>query len=183
MDDNDFVIMDALFAEVKRLNADLQEEDTEVKPDSKCREDDGCPTENAVLRREWRKLTEQLAAATAERDAAVDRLAAYEDLGPVEELAALKEQAKWIPVSERLPEVKNAFEGSTEVLVAVKYKDDLRDEPRTICSGFYFQGDEWWTYTEHACGIVGDEPGHGGDTVTHWMPLPEAPKEADHADS
>ena len=27
MDDNDFVIMDALFAEVKRLNADLQEED------------------------------------------------------------------------------------------------------------------------------------------------------------
>ena len=74
MDDNDFVIMDALFAEVKRLNADLQEEDTEVKPDSKCREDDGCPTENAVLRREWRKLTEQLAAVTAERDAAVETM-------------------------------------------------------------------------------------------------------------
>ena len=71
MDDNDFV-MDALFSEVKRLNADLQEEDAETEPDGKCREDDGCPTENAVLRREWRKLTEQLAAVTAERDAAVD---------------------------------------------------------------------------------------------------------------
>ena len=131
----------------------------------------------------WRSCKEDDAVKDCAQRLIYNRLAAYEDLGTVEELAALKEQAKWIPVSERLPEVKNAFEGSTEVLVAVKYKDDLRDEPRTICSGFYFQGDEWWTYTEHACGIVGDEPGHGGDTVTHWMPLPEAPKEADHADS
>ena len=33
MDDNDFVIMDALFAEVKRLNADLQEEDAKEAPE------------------------------------------------------------------------------------------------------------------------------------------------------
>ena len=107
-----------------------------------------------------------------------ERLKAYEDLGTVEELTALKEQTRWVPVSERLPEVKNAVEGSEDVLVAIKYKDDLRGEPRTICIGFYFQGGEWWTYTEHDCGIVGGEPGHSGDTVTHWMPLPEAPKEA-----
>ena len=31
-------------------------------------------------------------------DAAADALAAYEDLGTVEELAALKEQTRWIPV-------------------------------------------------------------------------------------
>ena len=35
MDDNDFVIMDALFSEVKRLNADLQEEDAETEPDGR----------------------------------------------------------------------------------------------------------------------------------------------------
>ena len=33
MDDNDFVIMDALFAEVKRLNSDLQEEDAKEAPE------------------------------------------------------------------------------------------------------------------------------------------------------
>ena len=31
-------------------------------------------------------------------DAAADALDAYEDLGTVEELAALKEQTRWIPV-------------------------------------------------------------------------------------
>lgn len=60
-----------LSAEVERLNSEMQLENTQPKPDDKCREDDGCPTENAVLRREWRKLTAQLASVTAERDAAV----------------------------------------------------------------------------------------------------------------
>ena len=65
----------ALHAEVERLNAELQSENTQPKPDGKCREDDGCPTENAVLRREWRTPTEQLASVTAERDAAANAVA------------------------------------------------------------------------------------------------------------
>ena len=42
-------------------------------------------------------------------DAAADALAAYEDLGPVEELAALKEQTRWIPVDEKPPEGEDCF--------------------------------------------------------------------------
>lgn len=64
-----------LSAEVERLNSEMQLENTQPKPDGKCREDDGCPTENAVLRREWRTLTEQLASVTAERDAAENAVA------------------------------------------------------------------------------------------------------------
>lgn len=66
--------VDDLLAEVERLNAELKSENTQPKPDGKCREDDGCPTENAVLRREWRKLTARLASVTAERDTAVEDL-------------------------------------------------------------------------------------------------------------
>jgi hypothetical protein len=42
----------------------------ESEGDRVCHDDDGCPTENAVLRREWRKLTAQVAALTAQCDAA-----------------------------------------------------------------------------------------------------------------
>jgi hypothetical protein len=38
----------------------------ESEGDSVCQDDDGCPIENAVLRREWRKLTAQVAALTAQ---------------------------------------------------------------------------------------------------------------------
>ena len=65
--------LDALLAEVERLNSEMQLENTQPESDGKCREDDGCPTENAVLRREWRKLTEQLAITT---NIPIDRLEA-----------------------------------------------------------------------------------------------------------
>ena len=68
-----------LSAEVERLNSEMQLENTQ--PDGKCREDDGCPTENAVLRREWRKLTEQLASIITERDAATKDINLLEDCG------------------------------------------------------------------------------------------------------
>jgi hypothetical protein len=41
----------------------------ESEGDRVCHDDDGCPTENAVLRREWRKLTAQVAALTAQCEA------------------------------------------------------------------------------------------------------------------
>ena len=57
----------ALVAEIKRLIGvvggmalNLQPAQHErVQPDSECKEDDGCPTEKAVLQRFWRKAQQQ----------------------------------------------------------------------------------------------------------------------------
>jgi hypothetical protein len=76
----------------------------------------------------------------------------------------------WISVSERLPKEKDETDGGEDVLIAVKYKYDLHNEPRTICCGYLTDGD-WWTYREHDCGEIWE-----GDIVTHWMPLPSPPK-------
>jgi hypothetical protein len=44
---------------IQKLEAQLTPETSDDHP---CVEDDGCPTEGAVLKREWRRLTEQLKA-------------------------------------------------------------------------------------------------------------------------
>jgi chromosome segregation ATPase len=46
---------------IQKLEAQLTPE-TELQDDHPCVEDDGCPTEGAVLKREWRRLTAQLKA-------------------------------------------------------------------------------------------------------------------------
>lgn len=59
--DNDFPEMQHRFhgalrearAELDALQADAREKG-EAEPESRCREDDGCPTELAVLQRYWR---------------------------------------------------------------------------------------------------------------------------------
>ena len=96
MDDNDFV-MDALFAEVKRLNADLQEEDAKEAPEG----DETMESKELIqaLRAdaEWAHANEwetpitlsdhldaaadALAAVTAERDAAIADINLLEDCG------------------------------------------------------------------------------------------------------
>ena len=93
------------------------------------------------------------ATAHAELSAAVDSLAAYEDLGPVEEFAALKERMRWIPVSERLPE-KDGFYN-------VVMNGDIWGEP------------DVWSAT--SCGFYNGKWDEDGATITHWMPLPSAP--------
>lgn len=76
------------------------------------------------------------------------RLAAYEDTG----LAPVEvQQMRWIPVEERLPEEKQ------RVIV--------RCEHVGTSVGWILWG-RWMT----------DIGPHAGD-VTHWMPLPKAPKE------
>ena len=113
------------------------------------------------------------ATAHAELSAAVDSLAAYEDLGPVEEFAALKERTRWIPCSERLPEygpnkgaeaywiAKKTRSGEWQIKIAL-YSDygytTTVDIPENVT---------WRDYD--FCQIT---------NVVYWMPLPEAPKEA-----
>ena len=78
----------------------------------------------------------------------VDRLAAYEDTGLIPEEV---QQMRWIPVEERLPEEKQ------RVIV--------RCERVGTSVGWILWGN-WMA-------DIGPDAGK----VTHWMPLPKAPKE------
>ena len=69
------------------------------------------------------------------------------------EVEALKDAARWIPVSERLPEVKQL------VMVAVKHAQSAKYAQLTV-------NNTWRTW--------------GGEyvfsSVTHWQPLPQPPE-------
>ncbi|HGO4255466.1 TPA: DUF551 domain-containing protein, partial [Klebsiella pneumoniae] len=66
-------------------------------------------------------------------------------------------QGKWIPVSERMPEDSGRY------WCYVEEQNDLgKSHYQWNCS---WNGDRWWVESE------------GGGIVTHWMPLPNPPKE------
>ena len=87
---------------------------------------------------------------------AFDRLAAYEDTGFTPEEV---QQMRWIPVEERLPEQEN-----TQVLMTdgeCHYISSRNNMVRFLdCEGIFIPG-----------------KAGAGVKVTHWMPLPSAPKE------
>ena len=88
----------------------------------------------------------------------IDRLAAYEDTGLAPEEV---QQMRWIPVEERLPEESDGMV--------------LFTNGKAVTSG----------YRNHMFRMSGEEgiyapairKGGGYMRVTHWMPLPEPPKE------
>ena len=71
----------------------------------------------------------------------------------VGDILSATDATKWIPVTERLPE-KNRC-----ILICSKQGG--------IAEGVYMGGGAWIQYRWNAVGM----------DVTHWMPLPEAPKE------
>ena len=99
-------------------------------------------------------------------DAAADALAAYEDLGTVEELAALKERTRWIPCSDRLPNMCGF-----KCLVCAKNKFE-QTHVFTAFTGYMEHG----KLEFHSCEPPYDDL--SAWEITHWMLLPEAPKEA-----
>ena len=88
----------------------------------------------------------------------IDRLAAYEDTGLTPEEV---QQMRWIPVEERLPEESDGMV--------------LFTNGKAVTSG----------YRNHMFRMSGEEgiyapairKGGGYMRVTHWMPLPQPPKE------
>lgn len=85
---------------------------------------------------------------------ALNRLADYEDteLEP-SEIAVIKKSQRWIPVSERLPMVDKY--GDVNVMVCM---DD-----EFIATATYDKNNGWELWEDSG-------------EVTHWMPLPDAPK-------
>ena len=98
----------------------------------------------------------------------IDRLAAYEDTGLAPEEV---QQMRWIPVEERLPEK----EGTYIVCVDGEVKSDaycmLEGIERWLC----YDGSINALYIDPYSG----KPLRGGPypRVTHWMHLPQLPKE------
>ena len=97
-------------------------------------------------------------------DAAADALAAL--LAVTAERDALKERTQWIPVSERLPNMCGF-----KCLVCAKNKFE-QTRVFTAFTGYM----EHWKLEFHSCEPQYDDL--SAWEITHWMLLPEAPKEA-----
>ena len=94
----------------------------------------------------------------------IDRLAAYEDTGFTPEEV---QQMRWIPVEERLPEKRS------EYIVCACDEGEPIDEriwgdTVVVCADYYDGGFTWYE---------GNTEYDISDIVTHWMPLPQPPKE------
>ncbi len=91
-----------------------------------------------------------------DRDAKTDIYnRAYEALLiSMEENAALREQVRWIPVSERLPE----------------YQQRVLFFSERISLGVHSEKARYWATDGYTY------PGDWYNTVTHWMPLPQPPE-------
>lgn len=88
-------------------------------------------------------------------------------LAMLKERFAASEKQRWIPVAERLPEgVYAAGQQSEDVLVL---HNNAGDPPEQTVAHYWHESKQWvapaderWTHFEY-------------QTITHWMPLPEAP--------
>jgi hypothetical protein len=87
----------------------------------------------------------------------------------IEELSKLR----WIPVTERMPDTmedKSAYSGwSAEIAPSDDVLCYLGSEKRQTVAWYSHTFEEWTTVDENTVYKYGE--------VTHWMPLPEPPKE------
>ena len=88
---------------------------------------------------------------------------------------------KWIPVTERLPDDNKMVNVVWVNHSPVIYYQQIKDKPQTA-TGVYYRGEwYWWSAVVQDClAEYGKwEPDKMDDAieVTHWMPLPEPPKE------
>ncbi|MDO4861734.1 MAG: DUF551 domain-containing protein [Eubacteriales bacterium] len=129
---------------------------------------DNLPNMLKAAAKEWREKNKVVSTGETRYDAALEEAAdAIEELQKRVDESIPKDDAeiiiaevakpRWIPVTERLPEAES---GSTSKPVLVTDGDCM-----AIAEWFNFELCEpYWSYTG-----IGD--------ITHWMPLPEPPKE------
>ena len=99
-------------------------------------------------------LSDDLAAAADLIEKLTDRCARY-----AEEIAVAQERTRWIPVTERLPEVWRNDENA-ELVNYMIYSPDFG-----VDIGNYHAKAKKWLCMALPC------------TVTHWRPLPDGPEE------
>lgn len=122
-----------------------------AEPGRDCEED--CPM-NEMCREPCREVLAPAAADLIEK--LTDRCARY-----AEEIAVAQDQQRWIPVTERLPEVSNSWGVSDIVLCIISDPSGYPPPNPGLC---VYLDDGRWTCPGQ---IV---------RVTHWMPLPEPPE-------
>ena len=123
------------------------------------------------------KAVEEISGYTPE-----EMIAMYDDYERMakecEACAALKERTRWVPVSERLTEY-DSNKGAEAYWIAKKTRSGEWQIKIALYSDYGYAASvdiapnvTWRDYD--FCQIT---------NVVYWMPLPEAPKEADHADN
>lgn len=122
-----------------------------AEPGRECEED--CPM-NEISREPCREVLAPAAADLIEK--LTDRCARY-----AEEIAVAQERTRWIPVTERLPEVSNSWGVSDIVLCIISDPSGYTPPNPGLC--VYLEDGRWTCHGQ----IV---------RVTHWMPLPEPPE-------
>lgn len=138
--------------------------------------------------RDYEKLVENLRSVKDDWQTVEERWM-LDAANAIEELS----KPKWISVEERLPDggvhvlaccrarwlagsgnlyVCDAFHSSPKTIVC-SYDDDIDSEYDEETDEYYFP-EGWWevikNWDDYSCVAI-------EDTVTHWMPLPEPPKE------
>lgn len=95
---------------------------------------------------------------------------------------------EWISVKDRLPESPEAIFGNNNFLVAIKSRYPLLDNEDNIsiwvaCARYDYSQKIWWIDEEEINALMPEDKllnlilGGGESRITHWMPLPELPKE------
>lgn len=88
---------------------------------------------------------------------------------------------RWIPVTERLPEDGAAVNVTWVNHSPSIYYQHLKDKPQTATGVYYRRKWYWWSNVVQdylaEYGEWGFDEMDDAIEVTHWMPLPEPPKE------
>lgn len=111
-----------------------------------CGREHNCGVHGCRIMRDAADLIEKL----------TDRCAHY-----AEEIAVLQERQKWVPVTERLPEISNSWGVSDVVLCIISDPSGYPPPNPGLC--VYLEDGRWTCHGR----IV---------RVTHWMPLPDGPE-------